>query len=109
MSRLISFVLSDLRCQPREESENYKMKNSCPQQDLNPLSLALKTGALIDHAGRTSVCIRVYVNDIHMPYYKFKQVQPKTRNKILFKIHFIIYRDLNITVFSKRFPPMIYI
>ena len=39
MPRLISFELTDLRCQPREESENYKMKNSCPQRDWNPSNL----------------------------------------------------------------------
>ena len=37
------------------------------------------------------------------------KVQPKTRSKIIFKFHFIIYRDLNVTVFSKRFPAIIYI
>ena len=31
MSRLISFVLAYSSCDSREESENYKMKNSCPQ------------------------------------------------------------------------------
>ena len=40
---------------------------------------------------------------MHIPYYKFKQVQPKTKNKIIFKFHLIIYRDLNVTMFSKRF------
>ena len=38
MSRLISFVLADSSCEPREESENYKLTNSCPQRDSNPLS-----------------------------------------------------------------------
>ena len=38
-----------------------------------------------------------------MHYYVVKQVQSKTRNKINFKFHFIIYRDLNAIVFSKRF------
>ena len=33
MSRLISFVLADSFCEPREKSENYKMKNSCPQRE----------------------------------------------------------------------------
>ena len=28
---------------------------------------------------------------------------------MIFKFHFIIYRDLNVTVFSKRFPAIIYI
>ena len=32
------------------------------------------------------------------------QVQSKSRLKINFKFHFFIYRDLNVTVFSKRFP-----
>ena len=30
MSRLISFVFADLSYEAREESENYKMKTSCP-------------------------------------------------------------------------------
>ena len=38
MSRLILFALADLSCEPREESENYKMENSCPEQDLIRLS-----------------------------------------------------------------------
>ena len=39
MSWLISFVLADSNCEPHEESENYKMKNSCQQRDSNPLRL----------------------------------------------------------------------
>ena len=31
------------------------------------------------------------------------------RNKIIFKFHFITYRDLYVTVFSKRLPAIIYI
>ena len=46
MSRLISFALADLSCLPREESKNYKMKKSWPQQDSNPPCLAYSTGAL---------------------------------------------------------------
>ena len=59
MSRLISFVLVDLRCQPREESEDFKMKNSYPQRGSNPLSLALSTGALTDCAIGNADCIHV--------------------------------------------------
>ena len=44
-----------------------------------------------------------------MPYYKFKQVQPETGTKIIFKFLFIVYRDLNVIVLSKRFPAIIYI
>ena len=33
MSWLISFVLADSNCEPHEESENYKIRNSCPQRD----------------------------------------------------------------------------
>ena len=40
MSWLISFVLADSSCEPNEESEDYNVKNSCPQKDSNPLSLA---------------------------------------------------------------------
>ena len=76
------------------------MKNSCPHMDSNPLSLAYKTGALTDWAiGNLTVDI-LKVNDKHIPYYVFKQVQSKTRNTINCKFHFIIYRDLNVTVFS---------
>ena len=45
---------------------------------------------------------------MHIPYYKFKQVQPKTR-KIIFKFYLISYCDMNVTVFSKRCPAIIYI
>ena len=47
MLPLISFLLADSSCEPREESENYKMKNSCPQRDSNPL-IAYKTGAFLN-------------------------------------------------------------
>ena len=40
VSQLISFVLDDSSCAPREESEDYKMKNPCLQWDSSPLSLA---------------------------------------------------------------------
>ena len=36
MSRLISFVLADSSCEPREESENYKMKKKFPTAGLEP-------------------------------------------------------------------------
>ena len=74
MPRLISFVLTCLRCQPREESENYKMKNSCPQRDSNPLPLVYKSGALTDWIRCISVkvkahpwvmdnnCLKYYIN-----------------------------------------------
>ena len=39
-----------------------------------------------------------------VPYYEFKQVQSNTKNQINFKFHSIVYRNLNATVFSKRFP-----
>ena len=49
-------------------------------------------------------CSHLKVNDIHILYYVIKHVQSKTRNKINFNFHFIIYRDLNVKVFSKCFP-----
>ena len=36
--------------------------------------------------------------------YKFNQDQTKNRNKKKIKFHVKTYRDLNVTVFSKRFP-----
>ena len=51
-----------------------------------------------------SDCRHLKVYDIHIPYFILEQVQSKTRNKIDFKFRYIIYRDLNVTVFSKRFP-----
>ena len=44
MSRLISFVLADSNFLQRQESDNYKMKNSCPKRYSNPLPLGYKTG-----------------------------------------------------------------
>ena len=41
MLLLVSFVLSDSSCEQHKESEDYKMKNYCPQRDSNPLSLAI--------------------------------------------------------------------
>ena len=46
-------------------------------------------------------CLKL--NDIHIPYYVFIQVQSKTINKIDFKFHFIIYGNLNVTVYCERF------
>ena len=46
MSRLISFVIADSSCLPREESENYNLKNSCTQRDSNPLPLGYLTGTV---------------------------------------------------------------
>ena len=35
MSWLISFTWPFSRCEEREQSDNYKMKNPCPEWDLN--------------------------------------------------------------------------
>ena len=48
MSLLISFAMAVSSGEPRGESENNKMKKSCPQRDSNPLALACQTGALTD-------------------------------------------------------------
>ena len=80
-----------------------------PTSGFEPTTSGLLEWRLTDWATETCDCGYLKVNDIHIPYYKFKQVQPKTRSKIIFKFHFIIYRDLNVTVFSKRFPAIIYI
>ena len=40
MSQLILIVLADSSCEARKESKIYKMKNSYPQWDSNPLPLA---------------------------------------------------------------------
>ena len=42
MSQSISFVLADSSYALYEESENYKMKNSCPHRDSNLIYLTLK-------------------------------------------------------------------
>ena len=35
---------------------------------------------------------------MHIPYFVFQQIQSKSRIKINFKFHFIIYRILNVSV-----------
>ena len=68
MSRLISFVSPDSSCEPRDESKNFKMKNSCPQRDSNPLTkLALYPTEL----WVPSDCRHFKVTDIHMIYYVY--------------------------------------
>ena len=42
------------------------------------------------------------------PTMYLKQFNQKKRNIINFKFHFIIYHDLNATVFSERFPTIKY-
>ena len=49
-SRLISFVIALSSCDTREERDNYKIKNSCPQWDSNPLLPAYETDTLTNFA-----------------------------------------------------------
>ena len=60
MSWLISFVLTDSSCEPCEGCENYKMKNSCPQRDSIPISLAYLTGTLTDWALGSVLAVDIY-------------------------------------------------
>ena len=46
MPRLISFATALSRCAARKTSENFKMKNSCPQWDSIPGPFARQTDAL---------------------------------------------------------------
>ena len=78
------------------------MKNSCPQVFEPTISRLLDWHSnVLSYYGSENRHLKV--NDIHTPHYVFKQVQSKSRDKMNFKFHFIIYRDLNVTVFSKRF------
>ena len=81
--------------------ENYKMKNSCPKRDSNPLSLAL-----LDWRSNR-LCYRVVLTvDIYRLIYTYSNMYSKKFNQKLinFKFHFIIYPDLNVIAISKRFP-----
>ena len=46
MSWLMSFARAHKSCKERESSEHYKMKNSCPQWDLKPVSFAYKANTV---------------------------------------------------------------
>ena len=46
MSWLITFAWDYSSCEERGLSENYKMKNSCPQWDSNPVPSAYEASAL---------------------------------------------------------------
>ena len=106
MSRLISFVLTESNCEQREESENYEMKTSYPQWDLEPTFSRLLDwrSNLLCYQVRSD-CIDIYRQMIFTyPTMYSNNFNKKTRNKINLKFHFIIYRDSNVTVLSKRFP-----
>ena len=99
ISHLISFVLAEPSCGARKESENYKMKNSCPEWDSIPLDwcfhqLFHRTNLIVDIEGLSIYTYRTMSSKISTKKEKYNN----------FKFYFIIYRDLIGIVFSKRFP-----
>ena len=80
------------------------MNNSCPPWYSIPLPPAYYTGALtnsaIDPTSWYAFKGKLYSHTI----ISIQKIQ-SNKNKIFFlKFHFKIYRDLNATVFNKRFP-----
>ena len=111
MSWLISIILADSSCQAREKSENYKMKNSCPQLYSNKLPLAYKTGTLTNCVTEP-FWMYTFIGKLYSITHTLlgiQKVQPKNRNMINSMFHFIIYRDLNVTWFSSLLAFLQYI